>query len=513
MIKNQSTRRGYLATRHGPRNPPGQVGLQSLEPRVLLSGTLCAEFVAVNNTSALTGFTTADLEVTTATDWTSAALLLELTQGSIYQDASGGIPAPNPALFGAFPTLAFDTYVDAGANTAFVAGAAGDVGGDVFQFDTTQIDALWFDTATDDLGTLTIGRFTLSDDAVGTWSLRVLNAGGDVVLDSGSFTLGNLATPIPQTPADEADLTGDSKADILWRNTKTGKNTVWQMGGTTFQNAAAIKKLTNFDWQLVGTGDFTGDGKNDLLWRNSRDGRNTVWRMDGTTFQSGIAIKSLTNLDWRIVGVGDFTGDGWADILWRNSQTGKNSVWQMAGTSVQNATAIKKLTNFDWQPAGVSDFTGEGKVDILWRNTADGRNTVWQMNGTTFQGGLALNPLTNFKWQPAMVGDLTGDGKTDILWRNSKNGRNRVWQMDRTSFQAAIAIKRLANLDWQTVGQIASTTGPALTQDVNTPAAALSQPMPPLSLTPDPDDTSTIYTPASLTADDPPPLGLWEPAA
>jgi len=507
MTDHRVLQRGALSAKRSTRGPLAPSCLRELEPRWLLSGTLCAEFIAIDNTSELTGYTTADLEVTTTTDWTSAALLLELSQGSIYQDAAGDIDAPNPGLFGTFPTLEFDTYVDAGSNTALVAGSAGDVGGDAFQFDTGEIDALWFDTASSDTGTLTIGRFTLSDDAVGTWSLRVLNAAGDEFLDSGSFTLGNLAPPIPVASADEGDLTGDTKADILWRNTVTGKNTLWQMDGATFQSAVALKKLGNTDWRLVGTGDFTGDGKNDLLWRNTADGRNTVWAMDGTTFQSGIAIKPLTNLTWQISGVGDFTGDGWDDILWRNTQTGKNSVWQMTATDFQTATAIKRLKNFDWIPAGVSDFTGDGEMDILWRNTADGRNTLWEMNGTAFQGGVVLNPLPNLKWRPAMTADLTGDGKADILWRNSKNGRNTVWEMNDSTFQSAIAIKRLANLDWQTDGQGASLASPAyaqiLTRAYPTQASVLADKS---------TAASTPYTPAVLKSDDiTPPLGLWEP--
>ncbi len=506
MTDYRSSQRGDIAARRSTRDGRAPAGLRELEPRLLLSGTLCAEFIAVDNTSELTGYTTADLEVTTTTDWTSAAFLLELSQGSIYQDASGDISAPNPGLFGAFPTLEFDTYIDAGSNTAFVAGGAGDVGGDAFQFDTSQIDALWFDTANNDTGTLTIGRFTLSDDAVGTWSLRVLNAAGDEFLDSGAFTLGNLATPIPQILADNADLTGDTLPDILWHNTVSGNNTAWQMNGTAFQGAIALKILGNSDWRLVGTGDFTGDGKNDILWRNTADGRNTVWEMDGTTFQSGVAIKPLTNLTWQIAGVGDFTGDGWSDILWRNTQTGKNTVWQMTATDFQTATAIKRLNNFDWVPGGVSDFTGDGDLDIFWRNTADGRNTLWEMNGTTFQSGIALNPLTNLKWRPAMTADLTGDGKADILWRNSKNGRNSVWEMNNTAFQSAIAIKRLANLDWQTDGQGASLATPASTLAQGIAHAIQS------NQAENSNPTGTVYIPPSLHHEDESPLlGLWEP--
>ena len=86
-----------------PTNRPA--GLETLEPRLLLSGTLSAEFVSVDNTSVLTGVETAYLQVTATTDWTAAALLIELTQGSNYQDANGSNKPPNPGFFVLFPTL------------------------------------------------------------------------------------------------------------------------------------------------------------------------------------------------------------------------------------------------------------------------------------------------------------------------------------------------------------------------------------------------------------------------
>lgn len=489
-------RRGGSAEIYKRLTPHKPSGLQPLEPRTLLSATLSAEFVAVNNTSALSGYTTADLEVTSTTDWTSAALLLELSQGSIYQDANGDIEAPNPALFGTFPSLEFDTYLDAGGNSVFVAGDAGDVGGDVFQFDTSEVDALWFDVAGGDTGTLTLGRFTLTDDAVGTWSLRVLNIAGDEFTDSGSFDNGNLGTPDPQVIADEADLTGDGKSDILWRNHSNGKNTVWEMDGLAFQNGIAIEQMTNLSWSLVGIADFTGDGKNDLLWRHEVNGRNIVWEMDGTTFRAATSIKTLVKSIWRVIGVGDFTGDGRADILWRNTKKGKNLIWEMRGTSFQSTIAIRQLKNFDWQAVGVSDFTADGKVDILWRNTANGRNTIWIMNGTVFQAGLAVRPRTNIKWQVAAVADFTGDGKTDILWRHTRNGRNTVWEMDGKTFVTGTAIRRFANLDWQTGVQSASGTA-GLQSALAVPGRSAN--------------TQTTYTPIALShEEDSPLLGLWE---
>ena len=64
---------------------------------------------------------------------------------------------------------------------------------------------------------------------------------------------------------------------------------------------------------MVGAGDFDGDDRADLLWRNARTGSNTIWKSgDSSTWQ---AVTSVTDLHWKIVGVGDFNGDGKDDLV------------------------------------------------------------------------------------------------------------------------------------------------------------------------------------------------------
>ena len=37
------------------------------------------------------------------------------------------------------------------------------------------------------------------------------------------------------------------------------------------------------NWQIAGIGDMTGDGKADVIWRNGSNGAVAVWVMNGTT--------------------------------------------------------------------------------------------------------------------------------------------------------------------------------------------------------------------------------------
>ncbi len=69
--------------------------------------------------------------------------------------------------------------------------------------------------------------------------------------------------------------------------------------------------------------DFDGDGISDILWRNTVSGQNWLYQMDGSTIAASTGINSV-NVAWAIVGSGDGDGDGKSDILWRNSVTGQN---------------------------------------------------------------------------------------------------------------------------------------------------------------------------------------------
>jgi hypothetical protein len=110
--------------------------------------------------------------------------------------------------------------------------------------------------------------------------------------------------------------------------------------------------MKNTDWRIGGVGDFNGDDKADILWRNTATGRNAVWHMNRTAFLGSTAVKAIKNQAWQVAQVGDFTGDGKADILWRHAGTGDNTVWRMDGTSYLDATAIQSQPDQDWQIAG-----------------------------------------------------------------------------------------------------------------------------------------------------------------
>lgn len=147
-------------------------------------------------------------------------------------------------------------------------------------------------------------------------------------------------------PMADGDFNGDGQSDLVWRNSSTGRVIAWFMSGVTRTGTAPIWPATNpgdADWMPMASADFNGDTKPDLIWRNSSTGRVIVWFMDGTTRTGTAALWAATNPGesaWRPIATGDFNADGQADIVWRNVDTGRVIVWFMNGTSCIGTATI-----------------------------------------------------------------------------------------------------------------------------------------------------------------------------
>ena len=231
------------------------------------------------------------------------------------------------------------------------------------------------------------------------------------------------------TPVAATDLNADTKPDLLWRSSTSGRVVNWFMDDT---NTTSIAALWNGDsaWQPVASADFNADFKPDILWRNSTSGRVIVWFMDGTNTLSTAVIWS-GEAAWVPRAAGDFNADGKPDILWRNAATGRVIIWFLNGVVTASTTAIWS-GDPSWVPVATGDFNADSKPDILWRNSTSGRVVVWFMNGGT-NIGTAVLWSGDASWAPLATGDFNADGQSDIIWRNSSSGRVIIWYMNGTT--------------------------------------------------------------------------------
>ncbi|VAX15617.1 BNR repeat domain protein [hydrothermal vent metagenome] len=240
------------------------------------------------------------------------------------------------------------------------------------------------------------------------------------------------------------DFNGDGKADILWRNKKTGKTSIWFMDGRNMISASGLTAShisAASAWNFENVGDFDGDGKGDILWRNAKSGATSIWFMDGLNIKAGSGLtsaKTPAGSAWHLKSVGDFNGDGKSDILWRHNETGLTAIWFMNGLAL-----IEDISGFTsmhagggpnaWSIKGVGDFNGDGKTDVLWRHAGSGYTYIWLMDGSTVSfdsSYTSANVKHDSPWNISGVGDYNGDGKSDILWERGASGRTFVWMMN-----------------------------------------------------------------------------------
>ena len=185
------------------------------------AAAVTATFNQADPGGTLPGYVSNTWDVTTGGDkWLSGELLVRLTGGVVYQDPVGGDAPPNPALFGSNPTLAFDSYMTGGTDSALpstpgplpsVLGGAVDIGGAIAAtFDTSLIDATWASSlATKPSGNLMLGRFTLSNDAQGIYGYRIGVSNNPPTFFAGGWVVnGAMTAPVLASSFSQADPGG-----------------------------------------------------------------------------------------------------------------------------------------------------------------------------------------------------------------------------------------------------------------------------------------------------------------
>ncbi len=273
--------------------------------------------------------------------------------------------------------------------------------------------------------------------------------------DSAFLGLDNRLIAVEQSTT-TLDFNGDSRPDILWRNTTTGLNDLWLMGGTHNTQISSGSSLTSqldINWSIKGISDFNGDSHPDILWRHKTTGQNVLWFMGGTNNTQISSSASLTTVDngWDIKGISDFNGDGRPDILWRHGTAGQNVLWFMGGTNNIQISGSASLITVDkgWDIKGISDFNSDGRPDLLWRHGTAGQNVLWFMGGTNntqISGSASLTTVDN-GWDIKGISDFNSDNRPDILWRHGTAGQNVLWFMGSTNNTQISSSASLATVD------------------------------------------------------------------
>jgi hypothetical protein len=158
--------------RHRSLVPPF---FQTLESRQLLTVTASLVPVAISAAAvakdpALANYKTYDLQVSLSKGerWLSTDAKLVLTKGSVYESNTADAQYAQSNLWSVFPQLEFDTFVSASDFQKPVILGSFDPATQTPKFSSNEVNVTWGALGDSGSGTFTVGRFTVSNDAVAT---------------------------------------------------------------------------------------------------------------------------------------------------------------------------------------------------------------------------------------------------------------------------------------------------------------------------------------------------------
>ena len=131
----------------------------------------------------------------------------------------------------------------------------------------------------------------------GTW---LANANGGLTYNA---TAGLVSVTNDWKIVGVGDFNGDGRSDILWRS-DSGQFGTWlaSPNGSFAYNAAAGLTTVDLNWQIAGIGDYNGDSRDDILWRNSGGDFGTWLANTNGSFTYNGAAVGIASLDisWKI---------------------------------------------------------------------------------------------------------------------------------------------------------------------------------------------------------------------
>ena len=128
---------------------------------------------------------------------------------------------------------------------------------------------------------------------------------GLTLSDSETITSG---VPLEWIIAGVGDLDDDGKADIVYRNTSPPGNPSSGDVAASLMNGLAVKVggsaiITSgvpLEWVIKNVADLDGDGKADLVYRNTSTGDVAASLMDGLAVSESGFIAGSVPLEWEI---------------------------------------------------------------------------------------------------------------------------------------------------------------------------------------------------------------------
>jgi hypothetical protein len=126
-------------------------------------------------------------------------------------------------------------------------------------------------------------------------------------------------------------------------------NVIAFLDGTSVTGVKVLPRVGDTTRRIAGTGDVNLDGRADIVWRDHTTGRNSVWYMKESVKQGEALLKPRSDVDWFIEQVSDFNKDGKPDFFWRNHSTGAHEIWYLDQTSHTGTDTVTSRPDTSWR--------------------------------------------------------------------------------------------------------------------------------------------------------------------
>lgn len=282
---------------------------------------------------------------------------------------------------------------------------------------------------------------------------------GDVLIfqmSGSAVTSGTLVTTISDFKwqiVGTGRFNAGSTSDILWQNQTTGDVVIYEMSGATITRVAFVGRVSDPNWQVVGTGDFDADGTTDILWRNRVSGDVVVFRISNSAIASINFVGSVADPNWKIVGTGRFNADGSSDILWHHQTTGDVVIFTMASGTLSSVVFVSKVADPNWQVVGTGRFNGDATSDLVWRHQTTGDVVIFEISSAAISRIAFVTNLADANWRVASTGDYDGDGTTDLLWHHRLSGDVVIYEIANSAVTSVVLVTTVTDSNWRIMAE------------------------------------------------------------